>query len=204
MAFIHLSDAALTNSGYPTHMVTLVTKHFVINFLSYFMSDFLSWLFLTLGVLVSAHVSGQPLNPAESEKNLNYVAKIEITAIGAVAEITQDRPLFRDIQGGVITNQTVTVAGQDFYSYFAAAWHEKDPSDNYALSIKERPSARFGNEVTVEFAQRKVFRAYLPPARASIKLLGAEAAEITYQGVLQSDLQNKLVRDPDMAADEIF
>jgi len=113
-----------------------------------------------------------------------------------------NQSLHADTDNGVVTNQTITVAGQDFYQYFVAAWRDKEASERYTVSIHERPSARWGNEVWIEFAQRRVFRTYLPPARASIRPISEEAAEVAYQAVMQADLERMLIPDADLGRDE--
>jgi curli production assembly/transport component CsgE len=139
--------------------------------------------------------NSQPTTPPQRERAPNTES--------VKPEVPLDRPLSRDTEGGVVTNQTVTVAGQDFYQYFVTAWRDKESSDHYSLAIKERPSARFGSEVSIEFAQRRIYRTYLPPARASIKPISEEAAESAYRSVVEADLQNRLIQDPDLAPDEI-
>lgn len=114
-----------------------------------------------------------------------------------------NRSLHVDTDTGVVTDQAVTVAGQDFYKYFVNAWRDKEGSERYSLAVHERPSARWGSEIWVEFAQRRVFRTYLPAARAAIKPIGEQAAEIAYQAVLQADVQRQLVNDADLGRDEI-
>lgn len=112
------------------------------------------------------------------------------------------RSLDVDTDGGVITNQAITVAGQDFYHYFVAAWRDKEGSERYTIGVRERPSARFGTEVWVEYRQRRVFRTNLPPARAAIRPISENAAEIAYQLIRETDFQNQLIRDADLGRDE--
>lgn len=107
-----------------------------------------------------------------------------------------------DTDSGVVTNQVVTVAGQDFYQYFMNAWRDKEGSERYTLAVRERPSARWGSEVWVEYGQGQVFRTRLPSSRAAIKQLGEDAAEASYQGVLQASASRQVSRDADIAADE--
>lgn len=111
-------------------------------------------------------------------------------------------PPAADSASGVVTSQAVTIAGHDFCQYFLAAWRDKNGSEHYTLAIRERPSARWGSEVWIEFAQRRVFQSRLPPARAAIRSLSEDAAEMTYQAVLQADAQRKLINDADLAPDE--
>jgi curli production assembly/transport component CsgE len=103
---------------------------------------------------------------------------------------------------GILVNQTVTVAGQEFHAAFAALWADKPELPAYGLAVRERPSARRGTTVEVEHANRIVFRAYLPPARAHIRPLAEQAVEMVYENAVAAQVQ-LLVRDDDLAADEI-
>lgn len=112
------------------------------------------------------------------------------------------RTLAADTDSGVVTSQAITVAGHDFCQYFIAAWREMEGSERFTLAIVERPSARRGSEVRIDFAQRRVFETRLPAARAAIKSLGEEAAERTWQAVLDADAERKSINDADLAPDE--
>lgn len=103
---------------------------------------------------------------------------------------------------GVVTTQALTVAGQDFCQYFIAAWRDKPGSDQFSLAIRERASARWGSDISIEFAQRKVFQTRLPVARAAVRGAAEQAAESTYEAVLATDRQRRLIRDADLAPDE--
>lgn len=116
-------------------------------------------------------------------------------AFAAAAPDMQSEP------DGIVTNQSITVAGHEFFDYFIAAWRDKPDSDRYTLAIRERPSARLGSQVRIEFERRPVYQARLPPSRAALKSLGEEAAETAYQAVL-ADAQRVLVDDVDLARDE--
>ena len=118
-------------------------------------------------------------------------------ALATMAVATEPEPA-----AGVVTVQTVTIAGHDFSQYFLAAWRDKEGSEHYTLSINERPSARLGSEVWIGFAQRRVFQTRLPPARAAIRALSENAAETVWQTVLETDAERKLFRDADLAPDE--
>lgn len=113
------------------------------------------------------------------------------------------RPLASDTGSGVVTSQAITVAGHDFCQYFIAAWRDKEGSERFTLAIVERPSARRGSEVRIDFAQRRVFETRLPAARAAIKSLSEDAAERTWQAVLQADAERKRINDADLAPDEL-
>ncbi len=107
-----------------------------------------------------------------------------------------------DTDSGVVINQTVSVAGQDFYQYFVTVWRDKQGSEKYTLAVRERPSARWGSEVWIEFAQRTVYRSHLPPARAAIKPISEQAADMTYEAVVQAEMLRRLITDADIGRDE--
>lgn len=107
-----------------------------------------------------------------------------------------------DIYGGIVTNQTITQSGQDFYFSFMQAWQDKEGNQGYTLSVRERPSARSGSEIRIEYAQNQVFISRLPRARAEIKQLGQEAADASYQAVLETE-GRRVSNDADIAADEL-
>jgi curli production assembly/transport component CsgE len=119
----------------------------------------------------------------------------------ASAHAPVDRDALADATG-IVTSRAITVAGHEFFSYFIAAWRDKQDSERYTVAIHERPSARWGSQIWIEFAHRRVFQTQLPPARAALKARAEEAAEATLQAVLQADAQARLIDDADLARDE--
>jgi curli production assembly/transport component CsgE len=105
--------------------------------------------------------------------------------------------------GGIVTDQTITTAGQDFYQYFSALWHDKPLSQQFAIAVRERLSARQGNRVQVEYANRTVFEGVLPAARGNVRALSERAADIAYDAVSTTEATRLLFHDPDLAADEL-
>jgi curli production assembly/transport component CsgE len=114
-----------------------------------------------------------------------------------------EQQLRQDLYGGLVTNQTITVAGQDFYQHFVAAWRQRELSESFAISIHERPSARWGSKVWIEYGQRRVFHASLPTARAAIKSLSEHAVAIAQQQIIDTEVERLLFRNADLGADEI-
>lgn len=119
-----------------------------------------------------------------------------IHAAGA-APRTASEPL-----AGVVTDQTMTAAGKDFYQGFSAEWHDKPLNERFSVAVRERPSARMGNRIQVEYANRTVFETVLPAARGNVRALSARAADIAYQNVSNAEVQRLLYRDQDLAGDE--
>ena len=116
--------------------------------------------------------------------------------------IVDKRPL-DDAVRGIVTNEVVTLVGQDFYNSFVSAWRDVPLSDRYNVSIYERPSARWGSLVWVEFEHRRLFEAFLPPTRTNVRSIGERAANTTYDNLVQADLDRLLFKDQDLASDEM-
>jgi curli production assembly/transport component CsgE len=114
----------------------------------------------------------------------------------------QNNKVLQEMYGGVVANQTITVAGQDFYQYFVSAWRDKDMSERYAIAIHERPSARWGSQIWIEYAQKRIFQTPLPSSRARIKALTEQAAEAAYDKVVDAEVQRLFFREPDIGPDD--
>ena len=104
---------------------------------------------------------------------------------------------------GIVINQVITLVGQDFYNAFLTAWRDTPLADRYNVSIYERPSARWGSLIWVEYQHRRLFEAFLPPTRNRIRPIAERAAEQAYHNVVQADLDRLLFKDPDLANDEM-
>ncbi len=111
--------------------------------------------------------------------------------------------VFDDPLSGIVVNRTVTVLGNDFYQYFSSRWRQKDVSTKYTISIHERPSARFGSEIWVQFRQKRMFHAFLPPARSATKKISWSAVEMVYQNINDSEIERIMVKSPDLGPEEM-
>lgn len=113
------------------------------------------------------------------------------------------KSVFDDPLSGVVVNRTITVLGKDFYQGFTTQWRQKDVDSQYTITIFERPSARFGSEIWVQFRQKRMFHIFLPPARAATKKISAMAVDIVYQNIADSEVERMLVKSPDLGPEEM-
>jgi curli production assembly/transport component CsgE len=102
----------------------------------------------------------------------------------------------------MLTDQTVTPAGHDFYQQFSALWYDKPLQDQFSIAVRERPSAREGNRIQIEYANRLLFEAVLPSARGNIGATADRAVEMVYERVSAAAVERLLFREPDLGADE--
>lgn len=133
-----------------------------------------------------------------------------IAAYAASAQLDSDlldhkpqKSVLDDPLGGIVVNRTVTVLGNDFYQYFARSWRNMDGDQRYTISVHERPSARWGSEIWIQYRQQRVFHMFLSPARQAAKKISEQAAEIVYENVVNSDIQRLLVQSKDLGEEEL-
>ncbi|MCI2808563.1 CsgE family curli-type amyloid fiber assembly protein [Eoetvoesiella caeni] len=129
-------------------------------------------------------------------------AQNAVEALAAVAPPpVQGQPA--DGSTGVVLNRTITVVGFDFYQYFASAWRTREKSEQYSISIVERPTAIRGSEIWVQYRNRRIFRTFLSPTRSAVKAISQKAVGIVYKSVIDLDMQQLLYKDHDLASEEL-
>lgn len=109
----------------------------------------------------------------------------------------------QNLLGGVITSRTITVLGWDFYQYFTAKWEAIHGNERLSLSIYERPTARWGSEIWIDYRQTRVFHIFLPPARSATKEISTQAVDLVYKNVTDINIQRSLFTDVDLAPEEM-
>ena len=158
-------------------------------------------------VLFSSIAALALCNPAISQEQSQEQPKpqgaLPLSKIEQAQRHAGGKSVFDDPLGGIVVNRTVTVLGNDFYQYFSNHWREKDISSTYTISIHERPSARFGSEIWVQFRHKRMFHTFLPPARAATKDISAVAVDIVYQNITDSEVERILTRSPDLGPEEM-
>lgn len=131
------------------------------------------------------------------------VLVLVLLAGGARPAVAQAPADMGDPYAGVVTDATVTIVGQEFYRAFVTVWREQPLSDRYTLSIVERPSARWGSLIWIEYANRRLYSGFLSPGRRDmVRQSAMDAARQIYQTAVDTDVERLLFRDPDLGPDE--
>jgi curli production assembly/transport component CsgE len=143
-------------------------------------------------------VDGAPLSPSSAPSGNGSALVIAPPSM----EVGDKRALQESLVG-IVTDQVVTLIGQNFYGYFVAAWRELPLASRYNISIHEKPSARWGSLVWIEFERRHLFEAFLSPTRSNVKLAAERAANVAYQNMVRTDIERLLFRDQDLGSDEM-
>jgi curli production assembly/transport component CsgE len=103
---------------------------------------------------------------------------------------------------GFIVDDTISHIGHDFYYSFSERLRATSPMD-FNLVVRERPSARWGSLVTVEYQQRLVYRRFLPPNTVELKDEAYEAADLVRVQIVQRRLETLLQDTTDLERDEL-
>jgi curli production assembly/transport component CsgE len=101
---------------------------------------------------------------------------------------------------GFIVDRTVTHFGGEFVRLFSHAWRSMPGTEEFDVSIFERPTARQGSLVWVEHNHRAIARTYLYAGRAAnIKPIAEATAEFVARKLADDVLAGALFSDPDLA-----
>jgi curli production assembly/transport component CsgE len=103
---------------------------------------------------------------------------------------------------GFIVDDTISHIGHEFYYSFSERLRATSPMD-FNLVVRERPSARWGSLVTVEFQQRLVYRRFLPPNTVELKDEAYAAADWVRGQIVQRKLEALLQDTTDLERDEL-
>ena len=95
---------------------------------------------------------------------------------------------------GLLIDLTITRIGHDFYRDYSTYWQFNFPDSNYTISLHERPSARWGSLIWVEYLSKELFRSFLRPNSSGIKGI-AESAASQVKGKLDQILLSEAFED---------
>lgn len=139
-------------------------------------------------------------NQAQATNSLSDRPEHYLDAIQQAEVIQQER--FADPLAGLVINRSVTVQGHEFYRFFSQQWRVQHGNSPFTLTVVERPSARWGSEIWIDFRRQRIYHAFLPPARASTKKISEQAVETVTQNIKNSELERLLSHNPDLGAEE--
>jgi curli production assembly/transport component CsgE len=108
-----------------------------------------------------------------------------------------------DLAAGLVLDSTVTVLGREFFAAFADAWRELDAHQRYGITISETPTARFGSTIRIHSRGRQIWQTMLRPSRQEARELAPNVAGDLFQGLMRTEAEEALVKDPDMAPEEL-
>ncbi|HKS12208.1 MAG TPA: curli production assembly/transport protein CsgE [Pseudomonas sp.] len=114
----------------------------------------------------------------------------------------QARAGAEDEMMGFIVDQTISHIGHGFYNSFTDRLRATSRLD-FNLVVRERPDARWGSLVTVEYEGEVLYRRFLPPNTTQLEEEAVAAADLVKQEVIQRKLQRLLQDTTDLERDEL-
>ena len=128
--------------------------------------------------------------------------RLRIAALLLVLLGAQARGGDEDEMMGFIVDYTISHIGHDFYNSFAERLRATSRLD-FNLVVREKPDARWGSLVTVEYQQRLIYRRFLPPNTVELKAAAYEAADLVKAQIIQRKLESLLQDTTDLERDEL-
>lgn len=103
---------------------------------------------------------------------------------------------------GFIVDNSISNIGHEFYRFFTERLSDTSRLD-FNLVVSERPSARWGSLVWVEYERGIVYRRFLPPNTAELKSTAYEAADFVKEEITRRKIENLLQDTIDLDKDEL-
>ncbi|MBM7455953.1 curli production assembly/transport component CsgE [Oceanisphaera litoralis] len=103
---------------------------------------------------------------------------------------------------GFIVDNSISRVGHEFYRYFTERLRDTSKLD-FNLVVRERPSARWGSLVWVEYEGRTLYRNFLAPNTSQLQSVAHEAADLIREEVARQKLENMFQDTFDLERDEL-
>ncbi|MGL5698421.1 MAG: curli production assembly/transport protein CsgE [Kluyvera sp.] len=100
---------------------------------------------------------------------------------------------------GLVTDNTITRVGHDFYREFTDHWQEEYPG---AITINERPSARWGSWITIKVDQDLLYQTFLFPSKNDFNKQVDIALAAVYEALSKRAINKALLNTGDLTSDE--
>ena len=104
---------------------------------------------------------------------------------------------------GIVVDRTITLMGHDFYRYFTSYRQFTQPESKYNLTVFERPSARWGSLVWIEYQSKIIYKTFLSPGRSGYQEVAENAARQIEEKLGKLRLQELLSDHIDLERDEL-
>jgi len=101
---------------------------------------------------------------------------------------------------GFMVDRTITQFGGEFMRVFSQTWRALPGTQEFDITIIERPTARYGSLVWIEHNNQPIARAFLYAGGATaIRPIAVAAAEYVASKLADEALASQLFDDPDLA-----
>ena len=128
---------------------------------------------------------------------MKYLLRITVSIVMLIAAYASNAS---EIEvPGLVTDNTITRVGHDFYREFTDHWQEEYPS---AITINERPSARWGSWITIKVDQDLLYQTFLFPSKNDFNKQVDIALAAVYEALSKRAINKALLNTGDLTSDE--
>ncbi|WP_245720605.1 curli production assembly/transport protein CsgE [Microbulbifer yueqingensis] len=117
-------------------------------------------------------------------------------------DLEQPGGRLEDEISGFNIDQTISRTGHDFARYMNEYRSFHYPDSEYNLTIRERPSARWGNLIWITYNGKTLYRRFLRPSTTNVKQEAEQAAIQIHEIVQQEKIRQALEDNFDLGKDE--
>ncbi|HCP55983.1 MAG TPA: curli production assembly/transport protein CsgE [Pseudomonas sp.] len=116
--------------------------------------------------------------------------------------LTGARASSEDELKGFIVDNSISNIGHEFYRFFTERLRDTSRMD-FNLVVRERPSARWGSLIWIEYEGRILYRRFLAPNTAELQPTAYEAADFIQEEITRQKIEYLLQDTIDMDKDEL-
>lgn len=95
------------------------------------------------------------------------------------AQAKAEQQIFLELDG-LVMDETRSKIGRDFYNIFYQQWEAPPNSNNYTITISEKPTPTLGSLISVSVNDQQVFEYRLQPRYEIIEQVAKYAVRVTY------------------------
>lgn len=125
-----------------------------------------------------------------------WICALTLALLASLSQADDDEMM------GFIVDNCISHIGHDFYNAFSDRLRSTSRLD-FNLVVRERPSARWGSLIWVEYEQRVIYRRFLAPNTSQLEAIASEAADLVRAEIVQRKLQIQLQDNTDLGKDEL-
>lgn len=128
---------------------------------------------------------------------MKYLLRITVSIVMLIAAYASNAS---EIEvPGLVTDNTITRVGHDFYREFTDHWQEEYPG---AITINERPSARWGSWINIKVDQDLLYQTFLFPSKNDFNKQVDIALAAVYEALSKRAINKALLNTGDLTSDE--
>lgn len=105
---------------------------------------------------------------------------------------------------GLIIDDTTTKLGKDFYDIFYTNWVAPPNTNNFSVTISEKPLPRLGTQISISINDNQMFQSFLQPRYDIIETTAFQAIAMSQEFLINYEAIQKQLQGEDLKGSGIF